>query len=252
MTTSVAALSLGRDTHLASTLQLCPSMEPTRLTPEDSAPRKEQPSLPFYYWRLAAGSGPEQLTRHAIVNEVVVPICNDLAVRAEADCVYARKYSRDPPALSSTILLERCDEVRLFMASEPARRPRIVGLVARHLALRFPAAGPFEYPAKERAGQPDCAWYRRCLTQVTIIALDLHRAPEFAEHQRFVRALETGPGLRTFTRAALHDYLFRHSQGYVELGDDGWAWFWHDVHRWGPTPNLYPPGHLLENLLLID
>lgn len=212
----------------------------------------QQPSLPFYYWRLAAGSSPGQLTRHAIVNEVVVPIFNDPAVRVEADCVYARKYSTNPPSLSSAILLEWCDEVRLFMASEQERRPRITALVARHLAARFPAAGPFAYPAKERAGQPDCAWYRRCLTQVTTVALDLHRAPEFAEHQRFVRALTPAPGLRALTRAALHDYFLQHSHGYVELGDDGWAWFWRDFHRWGPAPNLYPPGHLLENLLLVD
>ncbi len=88
--------------------------------------------------------------------------------------------------------------------------------------------------------------------QVTTIALDLHRAPEFAEHQRFVRALAPAPGLRAFTRAALHDYLLPHSQGYMELGDEGWTRFWHDFQRWGPTPNLYPPGHLLQNLLLVD
>ena len=222
------------------------------LTLEDPATRIEEPSLPFYYWRLAAGSGPHQLTRHDIVNEVVVPIFNDPAVRVEADCVYTRKYSRDPPALSSTILLEKCDEVRLFVASEQERRPRITALVARHLALRFPAAGPFEYPTKDRAGQQDCAWYRLCLMQVTTIALDLHRAPEFADHLRFVRALDAAPGLRAFTRAALHDYLLPNSQGYVELGDEGWTRFWHDFHRWGPTPNLYPPGNLLDNLLLVD
>jgi hypothetical protein len=173
-------------------------------------------------------------------------------VRAVADCVYARKLSLNPPPLSSSILLEKCDEVRLFMASEPQQRPRIAALVARHLASRFPAAGPFDYPAKQRAGQADCAWYRRCLTQVTTIALDLHKAPEFAEHQRFIRTLDATPGLRAFTRSALHDHLLRSSRTYAELGEDKWDRFWHEFHRWGPAPNLYPPGHLLENLMLVD
>ncbi|HYL56672.1 MAG TPA: hypothetical protein VEU73_13965 [Gemmatimonadales bacterium] len=218
----------------------------------DSGVEAQHSSLAFYYWRLSAGKGDGDLSRHTIVNEVVVPIFNDAAVRAVADCIYARKYSSNAPRLSSTILLEKCDEVRLFMASGPQQRPRITALVARHVAARFPAARPVDYPAKERAGQADCAWYRRCLTQVTTIALDLHKAPEFAEHQRFIRTLDATPGLRAFTRAAMHDHLLRGSRTYAELGDDKWDRFWHEFHRWGPAPNLYPPGHLLENLLLVD
>ena len=219
---------------------------------EDSTSLMQQQSLTFYYWRFNAGTGPGELTRHAIVNEVVVPIFDDPAVRAAVDCVYARKYSQHPPALSSAILLERSDDVRLFVASAPQRRPQITTLVARHVASRLPVAGPFDYPAKERAGQPDCTWYRRCLTQVTTVALDLHRAADFAAHRRFVCTLDTEPGMRALTRAALHEYLLEHSRSYVQLGDEGWTRFWYDFHRWGPAPNLYPPGHVLENLLLID
>ena len=218
----------------------------------DSGVEAQHSSLAFYYWRFSAGNGQGDLSRHTIVNDVVVPIFNDPAVRAEADCVYARKYALNPPRLSSTILLEKCDEVRLFMASEQQQRPRIAALVARHVASRLPAAGPFDYPAKERAAQADCAWYRHCLTQVTTIALDLHKATEFAEHQRFIRTLDATPGLRAFTRSALHDHLLRGSRTYAELGEDRRDRFWHEFHRWGPAPNLYPPGHLLENLLLVD
>src|SRR5690242_14323008 len=70
----------------------------------DSGVEAQHSSLAFYYWRFAAGNGQGDLSRHTIVNDVVVPIFNDPAVRAVADCVYARKLSLKPPPLSSSIL----------------------------------------------------------------------------------------------------------------------------------------------------
>jgi hypothetical protein len=210
------------------------------------------PSLLFHYWRFVPGADPYLPTRRAIVNEVIVPLFNDPALRAEADCIYARKYATDPPAISSIFLLEQCNEVRLFVASQPDRQARVNGLVAAHAAPPGAGHGPFHYPAKERAGFEDCVWYRRCLGHVTAAALDLHHSAMYADHQRFVQRLDTAPGLRGLTGPALHDYLLEHSPSYAGLGKDGWGRFWRDFHRWGPAPNLYPPGHLFENLLLVD
>ncbi len=209
-------------------------------------------ALVFYYWRFGLKDDPRQWTRREIVDDVVLPIFADPRVRAEANCIYARKYTTDPQLPSSVLLLEECDEVRLFMASVPDRRQRISTLVANHVAPLFAADPPFDYPAKDRAGRDDCAWYRRCLTEVTGIALDLHHSPFFAEHRRLVYALDSAGGLRALSRLALHDYLLEHSRSYAALGLDGQARFWREFHRWGPAPNLYPPGHLFANLLLVD
>jgi hypothetical protein len=204
----------------------------------------------FYHWRLGAGNGTGQ-TRHEIINAVVVPIFEDPAIRAEAECVYARKYARDPAALPREFLLTGDDEVRLFIASLPERREAVTALVANHLGPRFPGVEPLDYPAKERAGFADCAWYRRSLTEVTAVALDLHQSSSFQDHRAFVHQVD-GTGIRGFTSARLHGYLGEHSRSYEALGRAGWRIFWRDFHRWGPAPNLYPPGHLFENLLLVD
>jgi hypothetical protein len=147
--------------------------------------------------------------------------------------------------------LEPLDEVRLIVASTPEAQPGIVNRVAS----RFPPglnARIADDPDTTRACGNDCRWYRRRLTNVTAIALDLHRSPELDAHRQFLRSIHDHSGLRAFTQAALHDYLTLHSIHYASLDERSLVDFWREFPRWGPEPSLFPPGHVLENLMLVE
>jgi hypothetical protein len=209
-------------------------------------------ALVFYYWRFPTYRA-RQAPLRAIVNEILVPVVRDSHVRAAADCQYTRKYTSAPtPASATALLLERVDEVRLFAASSPAGRAYLTARVAALVQSAIQYSGPFEYPAKDRACLHDCEWYRRSLTEVTAVTLDLHHGAASAEHLRLITSLHAFGGMRAFTRLALHDCLLDHSPSYAALGADAQERFWHAFHRWGPAPHLFPPGHLFENLLLVD
>jgi hypothetical protein len=203
----------------------------------------------FYYWRVDAGSGAAAAARRRIVNEVVAPIFVDPVIHSDADCIFVRKYTSNPPPRVTQ--LEPLDEVRLIFASTPEAQP---GIVAR-VASRFPPtirARIADDPDTTRACGNDCRWYRHRLKNVTAIALELHRSAEFEAHQQFLRGIHSRGGLRAFSRAALHDYLCRHSLHYAALDDLSLIDFWDEFLRWGPEPSLFPPGHVLENLMLVE
>ena len=203
----------------------------------------------FYYWRVDAGGGTTAVARRQIVNEVVAPIFVDPVIHADADCMFARKYTSSPPPRVTQ--LEPFDEVRLVVASTPEAQP---GIVAR-VASRFPSglrARVTDDPDTTRACGNDCRWYRHRLTNVTAIALDLHRSTEFETHRQVLRSIHDRGGLRAFSRASLHDYLALHSLHYSALDERSLVDFWQEFLRWGPEPSLFPPGHVLENLMLVD
>jgi hypothetical protein len=203
----------------------------------------------FYYWRVDAGSGAAAVARRRIVNEVVAPIFVDPVIHADADCIFARKYTSNPPPRVTQ--LEPLDEVRLIFASTPEAQP---GIVAR-VASRFPPnirARIADDPDTTRACGNDCSWYRHRLKNVTAIALDLHRSAEFDAHQQFFRGVHSRGGLRAFSRPALHDYLCLNSLHYAALDERSLVDFWDEFLRWGPEPSLFPPGHVLENLMLVE
>lgn len=203
----------------------------------------------FYYWRVDAGRDAASVARRRIVNEVVAPIFLDPLISADADCIFARKYtSRPPPRVTP---LEPLDEVRLVLASTPEAQ---VGII-EHVSSRIPPelhARVANDPETTRACGNDCRWYRRRLTNVTAIALDLHRSPEFEAHRGFLRNVHDKGGLRAFTRDALHDYLAQHSLHYAALDEHSLPEFWREFPRWGPEPSLFPPSHVLENLMLVE
>lgn len=209
-------------------------------------------ALVFYYWRFPTYRARRAPLR-AIVNEILLPVFSDEPVRAAANCLYTRKYTSAPtPASATALLLERVDEVRLFAASAPAGRTYLTARVAALVPPAIQYSGPFDYPAKDRACLRDCEWYRRSLTEVTAVALDLHQSPVLHEHLLLVSSLHACGGMRAFNRVMLHDYLLAHSRSYAVLGEEAQGRFWHDFPRWGPAPHLFPPGHLFENLLLVD
>jgi hypothetical protein len=206
-------------------------------------------AIVFYYWRVDAEGGTTAAARRRIVNEVVAPIFVDPVIHAEADCIFARKYtSRPPPRVTP---LEPLDEVRLVVASTLEAQPGIMTRVARRLSPDL-RARVTDDPDTTRACGNDCRWYRTRLTNVTAIALDLHRSAEFETHRQFLRAIHDRGGLRAFTRGALHDYLRLHSLHYAALDEHSLVEFWHEFLRWGPEPSLFPPAHVLENLMLVD
>ena len=203
----------------------------------------------FYYWRVDAEGGTTAVARRRIVNEVVAPIFLDPVVYADADCIFARKYtSKLPPRVTP---LEPFDEVRLVVASTPETQPGIVARVQSRFRSHF-RGRMADDPDTTRACGNDCRWYRHRLTNVTAIALDLHRSPEFESHRTFLRAIHDRGGLRAFSRDSLHDYLTNHSVHYAALDEYSLAEFWLEFLRWGPEPSLPPPAHVLENLMLID
>lgn len=204
----------------------------------------------FYYWRVdAEGGDAAAVARRRIVNEVVAPIFGDPVIHADADCIFARKYTSNPPPRVTP--LEPLDEVRLIFASTPEAQP---GIVAR-VASRFPPnirVRIADDPETTRACGSDCRWYRHRLKNVTAISLDLHRSAEFEAHQRFLRGIHNRGGLRALSRPALHDYLTLHSLHYASLDERSLVDFWHEFLRWGPEPSLLPPAHVLENLMLVE
>jgi hypothetical protein len=203
----------------------------------------------FYYWRVDAGSGPAAVARRRIVNEVVAPIFVDPMIHADADCIFARKYTSAPPPRLTH--LEPLDEVRLVVASSPEAQPAIVARVTNRIPPNIHARVADD-PDTTRACGNDCRWYRHRLKNVTAITLDLHRSPEFEAHRQFLRSVHDRGGLRAFTRAALHDYFSLHSLHYAALDEHSLMDFWLEFLRWGPEPSLFPPAHVVENLMLVD
>ena len=209
-----------------------------------------QTPLIFSYWKFDAGGDDAPERRRHIVNEIIVPIFGDLGIRRDAVCIYARKYTAEKPEDVMTPSLEPSDEVRLYIATAVTDRPRIAQSVSQHVNSGIQVTGPLDYHAKDRACLPDCEWYRRGLTDVAGIALDLHNSPLLEAHRERLRGLYRQGGLRALTHANLNTYLREHAPHYPRT-DDGQTTFWRDFLRWGPAPNLFPPGHLLVNLLLI-
>jgi len=206
--------------------------------------------LVFSYWKFDASGAQAPAQRQQIVNEIVVPIFADVRIRADAACIYARKYTAEKPEDILTPSLEPSDEVRLYIATLVTDRARMGQLVAHHVPEGRQVSGPLEYLAKDRACLPDCNWYRRGLTEVAAVGLDLHDSPLLETHRTRLRELYREGGLRGMTRPTLHAYLLEHAPHYPRT-EEGQAFFWRDFLRWGPAPNLFPPGHLLANLLLI-
>lgn len=204
----------------------------------------------FSYWRFDAGEGQPAMQRRQIVDEIIVPVFSDPRLRADVACIYARKHTVNKPEDIMTPSLEPCDEVRLYIATQTTNRAKIAQLVAQQVPEGRRVSGPLEYRAKDRACLPDCAWYRRGLTDVAAVALDLHSSPLLETHRRHLRALYGQGGLRGFARASLHAYLLEHAARYPG-SDEAREVFWRDLLRWGPAPNLFPPGHLLANLILV-
>lgn len=213
-----------------------------------TAPR--QTPLVFSYWKFDAAGDHARAQREQIVNEIIVPIFNDLRIQTDAAAIYARKYTAEKPEEIQTPSLEPSDEVRLYIASLATDRTKMGQLVANHVPAGCVVSGPLEYRAKDRACLPDCDWYRRGLTDVAAVALDLHKNPLLTTHRERLRELYRQGGLRGITRATFHPYLLEHAPHYPRT-EEGRAIFWRDFLRWGPAPNLFPPGHLLANLILV-
>jgi hypothetical protein len=206
--------------------------------------------LAFSYWRFDVGDGHAETQRQRIVDEIIVPVFTDSNIRADAARVYARKYTASKPNDTLTPTLEACDEVRLYIATRITDRAKITRLVAQHVPAGRHVSGPVDYLAKERACLPDCAWYRHGLTAVAGVALDLHRSPLLKTHRRRLGELYGQGGLRGFALSTLHAYLLEHAPHYPR-SEEAQAVFWRDFLRWGPAPSLFPPGHLLANLILV-
>jgi len=211
---------------------------------------RDEFQLAFSSWRFQVGDGPAAAQRQQIVDQIIVPVFTDPRIRVDGTCVYARKYTADKPSDILTPTLEACDEVRLYIATRIADRAKITHLVAQHVPAGRQVSGPVDYLAKERACLPDCAWYRRGLTEVAGVALDLHRSPLLETHRQRLGELYRQGGLRAFAPATLHAYLLEHAPHYPRR-EEAQAIFWRDFLRWGPAPNLFPPGHLLANLILV-
>lgn len=211
-------------------------------------PRKNP--LVFSYWKFDATGDQAREQREEIVNDIIVPIFADVRIQTDAACVYARKYTADKPEDIQTPSLEPSDEVRLYIATLLTDRAKMGQSVEHYVPAGRLVTGPLEYHAKDRACLPDCAWYRRGLTEVAAVALDLHCSPLLTTHRERLRDLYRHGGLRGITRATFHSYLLEHAPHYPRT-EEGRAIFWRDFLRWGPAPNLFPPGHLLANLILV-
>ena len=212
--------------------------------------RASETRLAFSYWKFDASGADARGQRKQIVNEIIVPIVADVRIRKDASCIYARKYTTEKPEDIQTPTLEPCDEVRLYVATQVTDQAKMAQLVAHYVPARQRVSGPLEYHAKDRACLPDCDWYRRGLTEVAAVALDLHNSSLLETHRKHLRDLYAEGGLRGIACARFRDYLLQHAPHYPSTRE-GQAIFWRDFLRWGPAPNLFPPGHLLANLILV-
>ncbi len=185
--------------------------------------------LVLYRWHLDASGADPPAACGRLVNDVVIPVFRDAAVSSSAECLYAGKYW--PPG-----------EVQLTLVTEQHLGTRAAGAVAVHLAgariTQRIGPDPGDVLCRARA-----AWYRRRLTEVTRVALDLHGHPA---HRAALLAIWS-----TAHNAALDAYLQAHSATYRELceRDEARAAFWADFWRRGPDGLNYP-GHWIEDLVL--
>lgn len=212
--------------------------------------RASETQVVFSYWKFDASGPDARGQRKQIVNELIVSIFADVRVRKDAACIYARKYTSEKPEDIQTPTLEPCDEVRLYVAAQVTDQAQMAELVAHYVPAGQRVSGPLEYHAKDRACLPDCDWYRRGLTEVAAVALDLHSSPLLETHRKHLRELYVEGGLRELACERFSDYLLQHAPHYARTAERQ-TLFWSDFLRWGPAPNLFPPGHLLANLILV-
>jgi len=192
-------------------------------------------ALLLYRWHLNAAGDDPRAERRRLVGSVVIPVFRDGAVLAGAACLYAGKYGSP----------HEPDEVRLTLVAEQHVGVQAAAAVDAHLAGERVAHRIGPAPG-DRLCRADCAWYRRRLTEVTRIALDLHDDPG---HRAALLAMWCPPD-----NAALHAYLARHSTTYRGLckTDEARAAFWQEFWTPGPSPGLSHPGHWIENLVLAE
>lgn len=209
-------------------------------------------SLVLHRWRLTADGPDPGRRRRELIDAVVAPLFDEAVTRGDSYCLYACKYARTPPPYPLTMPLRPLDEVRVMIVTSEEGSEHFLEAVEALIPPDVRSHRQIVDQPENRLCWEDCGWYRNRMTDVTGVALDLHDSPHFDEHVRFLAGVHARGGLRAFTREALHEFFLQHSARY-RAQTPGWIeGFWQDFLRWGPEPGMWPPGHVLENLLLVD
>jgi hypothetical protein len=171
------------------------------------------------------------------VNDAVAPALRDPGVRGLVSdyCVSKHGEAGEPNR-----------GVWLSLFSPREAQPRLLSAVEPHLRAYAPTA---PYIGDDPVLCGECTSYRRALTHMTEVALDLHTSPELRVHQVFLIGLACS-GLNP--RPVLGRYLALHSFTYARLcaGPEGDDEFWKEFSTWGPQEPLTYPGHWLWNIVV--
>jgi hypothetical protein len=190
-------------------------------------------TLLLYRWHLDASQNGLPAEWRRLVNAVVVPLFQDPAPLTHAACLYASKQNGPPPEVWVTLIADEA-----------------VGDAAAATVTNRLKGARLNKPVVPERGDDlcadECESYRRRLTQVTRIALDLHKALE-----AHADALKRIWGSDHNTELAA--YLSANSQAYraVCATPEAATSFWEEFWKPSPHPSLPScPGHWMVNLIV--
>ena len=167
--------------------------------------------------------------------QYIAPLLHDEAFRKLPTDHYVNRHVGDPDAP---------DSVSLRVFADSANGAKVCNVVEKHLSIAFPIL------TVDRTGPmlaPELDWYRRALSLVTTVAVEVLVAGSFRLSSAIIsdRDLFTTVGQEIIAKI-----LTQYSSTYASLSSREQARFWADIST-GVDDEKMPcyPGHWLWNLL---
>ncbi len=197
--------------------------------------------LELFRWFLPVSASSEPVERlremERLVRDHLTPALRDAVVREQISGLHVWKRAGMAGESSGAA------GVGVDFFATPENDPSLTAALAGHLEAAGAVGGR---GVEDEAGvilYPVAAEYRRGLTDVSDVALDLHAAPEskFRAHQcALIEVVCSAADPRYW----LQSYLTQHSPTYVRLArpetsEEGELWSWGQEEFWG---RLYMPG----------